>query len=246
MLKKIFAIAMAATMLSSVAADVAMAQNRQYDSGYDDGYSNGYRRGYDDARARRPFDDRTDNGGARSDNNGPPPAAYGPPPPAQYGDDRDARWRQRYTREYDTADDSYYKECRNQPDPGGVIAGALIGGLLGNAVGRGGGRAGATVAGVIVGGAAGAALTSHMDCEDRSYAYKTYSNGFNANRSNASYDWRNPGNGHRGTFTVGDYYSDPDGFHCATYSQVIYINGRPEETRGRACQQPNGTWAIVS
>ena len=130
--------------------------------------------------------------------------------------------------------------------PAGVIAGALIGGLLGNAAGRGGGRGGATVAGVVVGGALGAALTRNLDCEDRSYAYKTYYDGFNAGRPNAAYQWRNPKNGHSGDFRVGDYYSDPDGFRCANYTQQIFIDGRPQAASGRACQQPDGTWAIVS
>jgi surface antigen len=252
MLKKIFAIAMAATMLSGVGAQIALAQSHNYDDGYDDGYSSGYRRGYDDARARRPYDDHVDssaNNGGTYDN-GPPPGYGAPPPPPPgpaYGDDRDARWRQQYSREYDYQDDNYYRECRNGPDPGGVLAGAVIGGLLGNTLGRGGGQAGATVAGVVIGGAAGAALTTDMNCEDRSYAYKIYYNGLNAGRRNASYDWRNPKNGHRGTFVVGDYYTDPAGFRCATFSQVTYINNRPpQEVRGRACQEPNGTWAVVN
>jgi surface antigen len=130
-------------------------------------------------------------------------------------------------------------------DPAGVIAGALIGGILGNVVGRGGGRGGATVAGVIVGGALGAALTSNLDCEDRSYAYKTYYDGFNAGRPNAMYQWRNPRNGHYGEFRVGDYFNDPDGFRCANYTQRIYIDNRPQAATGRACQQPDGTWAII-
>jgi surface antigen len=131
-------------------------------------------------------------------------------------------------------------------DPAGVIAGAVVGGVLGNAVGHGGGRTGATVAGVIIGGAMGAALTGHLDCEDRSYAYKTYADGFNAGRPNSAYRWRNPSNGHYGEFQVGDYYNDPDGFRCTRYTQKIYIDGRPQAATGRACQQPDGTWATVS
>ena len=163
-----------------------------------------------------------------------------------YNDDRSDRWRQRYSRTYSYNDDIYYQECRNGPDPAGVIVGALIGGLLGNAAGRGGGRTGATLAGVVVGGAVGAALTNNLDCEDRSYAYKTYYDGFNAGRPNAVYRWSNPRNQHRGEFRVVDYYNDPAGFRCSNYSQTIYIQGRPQEARGRACRQPDGTWAIVS
>ena len=195
------------------------------DRTYDEGYRDGYRAGFDDARRGRRFDDRVG--------------------PVAGADDRDGRWRQRYARAYTYNDDSFYQECRQSVDPAGVIAGALIGGLLGNAVGRGGARGATTVAGVIVGGAAGAALTRNLDCEDRSYAYKTYYDGFNAGRPNASYNWRNPRNGHYGEFRVADYYNDPDGFRCANYTQRIFINGRPQAAMGRACQQPDGTWAIV-
>jgi Ni/Co efflux regulator RcnB/surface antigen len=161
------------------------------------------------------------------------------------GDGRNERWRARYSRSYALTDDNYYQECRNQPDPAGVIAGAVLGGLLGNAAGGRRSGAGPTVAGVIAGGAIGAALTAKLDCEDRSYAYKTYSDGFSAGRANATYQWRNPRNNHRGEMRVLDYYNDEDRFRCAAFSQTVYINGRPEEARGRACQQPDGTWVII-
>ena len=161
-----------------------------------------------------------------------------------YRDDRDQRWNRRYHRTYTYNDDIYYRECRNEPDPAGVIVGALIGGLLGHTAS--GGRTGATVAGVVVGGAIGAALTSNLDCADRSYAYKTYYTGFNAGRANHNYAWRNPRNNHRGTFRVGRYYNDPDGFRCATYSQTAYIGSRQHIANGNACRQPDGTWAIVN
>jgi Ni/Co efflux regulator RcnB/surface antigen len=161
-----------------------------------------------------------------------------------YRDDRNQIWQQHYSRQYTYSDDIYYQECRNAPDPAGVIVGALIGGLLGNAAGSG--RTGATLAGVIVGGAVGAALTSNLDCEDRSYAYKTYYDGFNAGRPNVVYRWQNPRSDHRGEFRVGTYYNDPYGFRCANFTQTIYIQGRPQAATGRACRQPDGTWAIVS
>ena len=182
------------------------------------------------------------------DGGGYGPRAYDNAPPrgpAQNSNDPSARWDRRYSRTYSYNDDSYYQQCRTGPDPAGVIAGALIGGLLGNAVGSGGGRTGSTIAGVVIGGAVGAALTSNMDCEDRSYAYKTYYDGFNSGRPGSQYQWSNPNNDHRGEFRVGDYYNDPDGFRCADFTQVIYIQGRPQESRGRACRQPDGAWAVV-
>ena len=206
----------------------AKAGNAAYGNGYEDGYRDAYRAGYEDGRANRRFDDH-----------------YGQPPRPVVHEEREDRWRQRYARTYTYNDDSFYQECRQSVDPAGVITGALIGGLLGNAVGRGGGRTGATVAGVVVGGAMGAALTRNLECDDRSYAYKTYYDGFNSGRPNSVYQWRNPRNGHYGEFRVADYYNDPDGFRCANYTQQIFINGRPEPANGRACQQPDGTWTIV-
>ncbi len=136
---------------------------------YDAAYKAGYRTGYQVGTQRRPYNDRATQA-----------SYYGPGDPNQ-------QWRQRYGQTYSYNDDRYYQECRNSPDPAGVIAGAVIGGLLGNAVGRGGGKTGATVAGVIVGGALGANLVKHLDCQDRSYAYKTYSNGFNSGRANSNW-----------------------------------------------------------
>jgi surface antigen len=162
-----------------------------------------------------------------------------------YRDDRDQRWNQSYSRTYTYQDDVYYRECRNSADPAGVLIGALIGGLLGNAAGNDGGRSGSTFAGVIIGGAIGAAMTKDLDCEDRSYAYRSYYNGFNSGRPGARYSWNNPRTNHRGDVVVGNYYNDRAGFRCTTFTQTIYIQGRPQVARGRACRQPDGSWAVV-
>jgi Ni/Co efflux regulator RcnB len=162
-----------------------------------------------------------------------------------YWEDRSRRWDQSYRRTYSYDDDIYYRECRMGPDPAGVLAGALIGALIGNSV-AGHDRAGATIAGIIIGGTAGAALTSHMDCEDRSYAYRIYSSGFNDGRVNYNYRWRNPRNGHRGSFRIRRYYNDRYGFRCADFRQTLYYLGPNDRYRnGQACLQPNGAWVIV-
>jgi Ni/Co efflux regulator RcnB/surface antigen len=159
-------------------------------------------------------------------------------------DDRDRTWDQHYSRTYTYNDDVYYQQCRTAPDPAGVLIGGIIGGLLGNAAGRG--NSGATIAGVIFGGAVGAALTSNLDCEDRSYAYKTYYDGFNSGRTGSRYNWRNPHNDHRGEFRIGSYYNDSYGFRCARFTQVTYIQGDKYNAKGTACRQPDGSWAVVN
>lgn len=162
-----------------------------------------------------------------------------------YRDERDQQWSQGYQRTYSYNDDTYYRECRESKDPAGVLIGALIGGLLGNAAGGSGNRTGTTVAGVILGGVVGAALTKDMDCDDRSYAYKAYYNGFNSDRPGSRHQWRNPGNNNRGEVRMGSYYNDQRGFRCANFTQVTTIRGHSQTTRGRACRQPDGSWAVV-
>ena len=217
MLKKISALLAATTMFAGMLVQTAAAQPGY---GGDNNSRDRYRQGYDQ----------------RGRNVQAP--AY---------DDQRQSWRQRYQREYSYQDDNYYRQCRTQVDPAGVIAGALIGGLLGNAMaGRRGGRAAPTIAGVVIGGALGAALTKNLNCEDQSYAYNTYYNGFNSGRTNVPYQWRNPSSGNYGEVRVDNYYSDPGGFRCAQFNQQIFIHGRPQTGTGRACQQPDGTWAIVN
>jgi surface antigen len=207
---------------------------------YEQGYADGYHHGWDDFRTKAPFNDR----GVYS-----PPVNF-PQRPDMRGDDAVRRWQDQYQRQYSYQDDNYYRECRTQSDPGGIIAGALIGGILGNAItsgGRGGGgQAVGTIAGVVLGGALGASLTRNMDCDDRSYAYNTYYNGFNSGRAGVPYQWRNPSNGHYGDFRVNDYYNDQSGFRCANFAQQVYVGRRPQMTNGRACQQPDGTWAVIN
>jgi surface antigen len=153
------------------------------------------------------------------------------------------RWRERYPHDYVYADDSFYRDCRTNNEVGGAVVGAILGGLLGNSLSQG--QGGATLAGIILGGAGGAALAGNLDCEDRTYVYPTYYEGFERGRRQASYPWRNERTGHYGTLLVGDYYRDQDNYRCATYTQTIYVRGAPRTARGHACRQDDGTWVLI-
>ncbi len=192
---------------------------------------------------------------------GPPPSdsAYGPPPPS----DQDAppppppgvSYNQGYDRGYADAQtrsparfdrDAYYRDCEQQRSgntAGGAIIGAIAGGLLGNAISRGPQRGAGTAVGAVLGGVVGAGIGSNLNCEERSYAVNTYYTGFEAGRPHARYEWRSPRSDAYGYLTVGDYYYDR-GVRCATYSQRVFIHGRPEIERGFACRRPNGTWEL--
>ncbi|HXJ02352.1 MAG TPA: glycine zipper domain-containing protein [Micropepsaceae bacterium] len=225
--KKTLALVAAVAMAGSAIQPV-MAQN--------------YDRGYDNDRSSGQYDNNQN---------------------AQYGNDND---RDRYDRDRDRYDrdreryeadrqaqvrwdrDAYYRDCERQRSGntvGGGIVGALAGGLLGNSISRGPQRGAGTAVGAILGGVVGASIGNNLSCEDRSYAVDAQYRGFEAGRPHQRYDWRSPRGDSYGYVQVGDYYQDA-GRRCTTYTQEIWVHGRPETARGRACRRPDGTWQMIS
>lgn len=249
---KFLASAMGAVMLAAMGAGLAVAQT----GGSDSAIRDAYRRGYEDAKSGRPFNDGYEVPAAQAARPGPvsgndagpvnapsPIAAPRPSVPADTSLGRradrgspEARWQDRYTRPYSYQDDIFYRDCRGQPDPAGVIAGAMIAGMPGHTAGK---------PGILIAGEAGAALVARFGCADRSNAYKAYFAAFTRGRPHSNYDWNDPDTGIRGSFRIASFYDDDDGFHCATYSQLIFVKTRSEEIKGRACQQPDGNWVII-
>ncbi len=238
--KKSLALLTAVAMAGS-ALQPALAQGN-YDRERDNGsYSNSDNDRYDN--------ERRDNERRDADRNG----AYGSDY-SRYQQDRDRyeQDRNRYEAEQNSAGRfdrmSYYRECERQQQgntAGGAIIGALAGGLLGNAISRGPQRGAGTAVGAIFGGIVGASIGRNMDCEQRSYAYDASYRGFEAGRPNQRYDWRDPRGDAYGYVQVGEYYQERER-RCATYTQQIYVHGRPETASGRACRQPDGTWQMMS
>ena len=169
----------------------------------------------------------------------------------EYDRDRAARdWRDGYDAGYNARVSryDYARECERQRagnQVGGLVIGALVGGIFGNAISRGPQRGPGTAVGAVIGGALGATIAGNMDCDDRGYAYSASYDAFERGRPHSTYRWSNPRSGTRGTFMVGDYYRGRGGARCATYSQTIWVHGRPQEARGYACRRRDGTWDIV-
>jgi len=146
---------------------------------------------------------------------------------------------------------SYRVSCEQQRQNrqvGGLLIGALAGGLLGNAVSSRGNRGTGTAVGAILGGAIGVGVGGRdLDCEDRGYVERVYYDGFERGRPHSTYRWDNPRSGNYGSMRVGDYYQDNRrNERCATYSQTIWVQGRPQDATGYACRRPDGTWEIIS
>ncbi|MDJ1159012.1 hypothetical protein QNA08_12275 [Chelatococcus sp. SYSU_G07232] len=123
----------------------------------------------------------------------------------------------------------------------GVIGGAVAGGLIGSAFGGGAGKAAAIVAGAAIGGLLGGAIGSSLDDAARQRAYTAQYDAVSYGRRT---EWRSD-SGAYGYIDPGPAYDSPDGY-CREYTHTIYVGGRPQRGYGTACQQPDGSWRIVS
>src|ERR1043166_196081 len=128
---------------------------------------------------------------------------------------------------------------------GGTLVGAGAGALIGNAIGGAGGhRAAGTLAGAAIGGMLGNRIGAAMDDEDKRRAYAAQVQALESGPSGAPVAWRNPDSGRYGSGGPGAAYQ-ANGMNCRPYTHTIYIDGRPQTTRGTACRNPDGTWTPV-
>ena len=201
------------------------------------------------------------------------PQPYPPPPPYSYDqrgyDDQrayqqgleDHRRAEEQRRAYEQQQREYQQQAQYGYNPygtppairceqkresntaGGAILGAIAGGLLGNSVSRD--RGAGTAIGAIAGGVLGASIGRSLSCQNQQYAYNVYYSGFEAGRPHHRYEWRSPYDSSYGYMDVADYYTGPEGYRCANYTQRIWVNGRPEVATGHACRRPDGTWQMV-
>lgn len=124
---------------------------------------------------------------------------------------------------------------------GGTVLGAVAGGLVGNQIGKGRGNVLATVAGAVVGGIVGSEIGRNMDQRDRQLAQEAEFEALERGSSGVSRQWRNPDNGRYGDVVPSKPYKIGAN-DCRDYTHTIYVDGRPQQMRGTACRNPDGTW----
>lgn len=140
--------------------------------------------------------------------------------------------------------------CENIQNAGnkeliGGATGAVVGGVLGSKVGGGSGQRWATGAGVLLGALLGSEVGKSLDKADMNYASQANTQAHSA-PIGETINWNNPESGNYGTVTpTRDGYSS-GGSYCREYQQTIVVGGREEQAFGTACQQPDGSWEIVS
>lgn len=127
----------------------------------------------------------------------------------------------------------------------GAVSGAVIGGILGSKVGGGSGQLWATGAGAIIGGLLGSEVGRSLDRADRAYLGQAAERAHTA-PVGETISWNNPDSGHYGSITPTREGQSSAGRYCREYQQTIYVDGREQSAYGTACQQPDGSWEIVS
>lgn len=127
---------------------------------------------------------------------------------------------------------------------GGTIFGAIAGGLMGASLGSSGGsRVAGAVVGATAGGILGGAIGANLDERDRQRAYAAEMQALEQSEPGEPVGWRgHPGR--YGTVVPGAYY-ETRGARCRDYSHTIFVDGRPQTTRGTACRNPDGSWSPV-
>jgi surface antigen len=126
----------------------------------------------------------------------------------------------------------------------GTILGGVAGGVIGNQFGSGKGKVAATVAGVIVGGIIGSEIGRGLDEEERRRAMEAEYEALEHGQEGAPRRWRSSRQGRYGSVTPGRRYTYREQT-CREFEHTIYIDGRPETMRGKACRQPDGTWKQI-
>jgi surface antigen len=136
----------------------------------------------------------------------------------------------------------YGDDCHADNAKTGTILGAIAGGVIGNQFGHGGGRAAATIGGVFLGGLAGNQIAGDMPCEDRRYAFRVYSDGFEG-PIGQRYEWRNP-HGDYGYFMPTREYEDGPTV-CRDFEEGVWRDGAWRVRQGTACRQEDGNWHFL-
>jgi len=135
--------------------------------------------------------------------------------------------------------------CVGHKKEAGTIIGGVTGGLIGSQFGKGGGQVAATALGAVAGAFVGNTIGDQMDEQDKAMHNRTLYNGLETAPTGTSSKWKNPDNGHSGSFTPIRTY-DNGGQFCREYTNKIMVGGKEHQGYGTACRQPDGSWKVVS
>jgi len=130
-----------------------------------------------------------------------------------------------------------------QNQAAGTLIGGAAGGLAGAQFGSGKGQLAATAIGAVLGAVVGSNVGSKLDEVDRMRANQAHTQALNTNET---ITWNNPDTGHHGSVVPVRSGTTTSGQVCREFQTTIVVGGQEEQGYGTACQQPDGSWKIVS
>ena len=132
-----------------------------------------------------------------------------------------------------------------QKEAAGTVIGAGTGALIGSQIGKGKANLAAVAIGTLAGALIGQQIGETLDHADKQYMQQTAQTTLEKARTNETSQWVNPDSGHSGTITPTRTFEGEQGQPCREYTQTVMIGGEPQEARGTACRQSDGTWLIT-
>ena len=130
---------------------------------------------------------------------------------------------------------------RCQQEVLGTLLGGAAGAAVGAQVGKGDGNTVAIIGGTIIGLIVGGSIGRSMDEIDQNCVGQTLEHAGDGE----AIHWNAQDDGARYQVTPVKTYQVEGGRYCREYTTTATVGGRVQETYGRACRQPDGTWQIV-
>lgn len=124
---------------------------------------------------------------------------------------------------------------------GGVI-GAAAGGYAGSKFGKGDGKLAATAIGTLVG-----AVIGHAVGDQLAQAENTcFSQTFEHVPDRETITWTDTRRGARYEVTPQKTTKTASGEYCREYTAKATVGGKPVDSYGTACRQPDGSWKLIN
>lgn len=133
-----------------------------------------------------------------------------------------------------------------QKQTAGTIIGGIGGAVIGSQIGSGSGQLVATALGTFAGALIGADIGKSLDRADQLAMRQAEQQAHSAPIGDQIV-WNNPDSGNSGSVTpVREGTNARSGAYCREYQTKVTIGGREQRAYGTTCQQPDGSWQVVS
>ena len=124
----------------------------------------------------------------------------------------------------------------------GSLLGAAAGGLAGSQIGDGRGQLAAVAGGTLLGFLMGGTIGRNMDEVDQNCVGQVLEHA----EDGQQIAWDNPQTGAQYQVVPTRTVQGSDGRYCREYTATSVVSGRDQQTYGRACRQPDGSWKLVN